>query len=128
MGEVPQEHLAALAARLRKLRVLADLSGKDLATVLRWPASKVSRVERGMTRPTVRDVEAWCQACDAATHLPKLLDMLGDAAKAHLLSGAVRAPNETRVVTTEPVTLNDGRRVRFALYMVPVNDEAEDTE
>lgn len=119
MGEAPKEHLVPLAARLRKLRVLADMSGRDLAITLRWPPSKVSRVERGRRRPSVRDIEVWCEACDAAPVLPELLDMLGNAAKAGALSGAWRAPNEVMVICTEPVTLNDGRRVRFALYMVP---------
>ena len=50
--------------RLRRLREDADLSGKLLAELLGWPASKVSRLENGRQTATVADVEAWARALD----------------------------------------------------------------
>lgn len=48
--------------RLRRLREDADLSGKELAERLGWPASKVSRLENGKQTATVADVQAWTSA------------------------------------------------------------------
>jgi transcriptional regulator with XRE-family HTH domain len=45
--------------RLRRLRQDAELSGKQLAELLGWPASKVSRLEHGVQTASVADVEAW---------------------------------------------------------------------
>jgi len=47
---------------LRRLREDADLSGKQLAELLEWPASKVSRLENGKQTATAADVRAWASA------------------------------------------------------------------
>lgn len=47
-----------LAAELRRLRELQGLRGEDVAKVLKWSPSKVSRYELGRTRPKTPDVEA----------------------------------------------------------------------
>lgn len=48
--------------RLRRLREDAELSGKQLAERLEWPASKVSRLENGRQTATADDVRAWTTA------------------------------------------------------------------
>lgn len=53
--------------RLRRLRETAGLNGKQLATLLGWPPSKVSRIETGKQTATVDDVTAWARALDAPT-------------------------------------------------------------
>lgn len=66
-----------LAMRLRLLRVQAGLSGKALADVARWPASKVSRLENGKQLPKVEDLAIWTEACMAtADQQRELLDLL----------------------------------------------------
>lgn len=52
----------ALGARMREMRAEAGLSGTQIANLLGWPQSKVSKVERGKQTPTDEDVEAWARA------------------------------------------------------------------
>lgn len=49
----------ALGARLRELRTERGLAGRDLATALSWPASKISKLELGKQTPTRDDLAAW---------------------------------------------------------------------
>jgi transcriptional regulator with XRE-family HTH domain len=49
----------ALGLRLRELRQAADLTGRQLAEALSWPASKVSKLENGRQTPTDDDILAW---------------------------------------------------------------------
>ena len=55
--------------RLRQLREEAELSGKELAERLGWPASKVSRLENGRQTASADDVRAWATALSAPTEL-----------------------------------------------------------
>ncbi|WP_169949572.1 helix-turn-helix transcriptional regulator [Microbispora sp. H11081] len=57
-----------LGAQLRQLRENARLSGKDLAELLRWQPSKVSRIENARQTATEDDVAAWVKAVDADPH------------------------------------------------------------
>lgn len=57
-----QQGREALGARLRELRTEAGLTGKDLAEVLGWQRSKVSRLETGKQTAAETDVETWAQA------------------------------------------------------------------
>jgi transcriptional regulator with XRE-family HTH domain len=52
----------ALGARLRELRTEAGMQGKQLAALLGWQPSKVSRLELGRQTPTVDDLGAWAAA------------------------------------------------------------------
>ncbi|MGW0596121.1 helix-turn-helix domain-containing protein [Streptomyces sp. NPDC002776] len=56
----------ALGARLRELRVEAGLNGKQLALLLEWQPSKVSRLENGKQTATTADLEAWAAAVGAS--------------------------------------------------------------
>lgn len=67
-----QQARSALGQRLRELRQNADLSGKEFAESLSWPASKVSKLENGRQTPTDEDIHAWTRATgrdDEATAL-----------------------------------------------------------
>jgi transcriptional regulator with XRE-family HTH domain len=55
--------------RLRQLREDAELSGKELAERLGWPASKVSRLENGRQTASADDVRAWASALSAPEEL-----------------------------------------------------------
>ncbi|MGH3870476.1 MAG: helix-turn-helix domain-containing protein [Pseudonocardiaceae bacterium] len=69
---------ARLATRLRELRAGTGLSGNRFATErIRWPQSRVSRLETGTQLPTEDDIHAWVQAAgtgsETATELLELL-------------------------------------------------------
>lgn len=66
----------ALGLRLRELRREARLTGRQLAELLEWPASKVSKLENGRQTPTDDDIRAWTRATDAAEVAPELLAAL----------------------------------------------------
>jgi transcriptional regulator with XRE-family HTH domain len=51
-----QEARRALGLRLRELRQQANFTGKQLAELLDWPASKVSKLENGRQNPTGEDI------------------------------------------------------------------------
>ncbi|OLB66023.1 MAG: transcriptional regulator [Actinobacteria bacterium 13_2_20CM_2_72_6] len=55
----------ALGLRLRELRRAADLTGRQLAESLSWPASKVSKLENGRQTPTDEDILAWTRRTDS---------------------------------------------------------------
>jgi transcriptional regulator with XRE-family HTH domain len=48
-----------LGTRLRILRMRANLTGRELAELLGWDPSKVSRVEHAKTIPTPAEARAW---------------------------------------------------------------------
>lgn len=55
----------AFGERLRVMRTLAAVSGRDLAEALSTSQSKISKLETGRQIPTDDDVTAWCEALDA---------------------------------------------------------------
>ncbi|MCZ4610113.1 helix-turn-helix transcriptional regulator [Streptomyces sp. Lzd4kr] len=58
-----QEARAALAARLRELRLDAGISSKEVARRCGWSVAKSSRIENAVTAPADADIQAWCAAC-----------------------------------------------------------------
>jgi transcriptional regulator with XRE-family HTH domain len=52
----------SLGKRLRELRTVAGLSGRALAELLGWPASKVSKLENAQQTPTDDDIRNWTRA------------------------------------------------------------------
>ncbi|MEV6174866.1 DUF5753 domain-containing protein [Streptomyces sp. NPDC051954] len=68
-----QEARAALAARLRELRLDAGLSGKEVARLCGWSVAKSSRIENAVTAPADADIRAWCTACDAVDQASDLI-------------------------------------------------------
>jgi transcriptional regulator with XRE-family HTH domain len=63
--EKPDKWLEDVAASLRALRAQAGLTGKQLADVLGWAQSKVSRIENLLQWPGEADIAAWLRACHA---------------------------------------------------------------
>lgn len=69
---------ARLATRLRELRAATGLSGNRFATDrIRWPQSRVSRMETGTQLPTEDDIRAWVQAAGGGNEaMAELLELL----------------------------------------------------
>jgi transcriptional regulator with XRE-family HTH domain len=53
---------SSLGAALRAARVSAGLTGTELADLLGWSQSAVSRVERGLKAISPEEIAAWCAA------------------------------------------------------------------
>ncbi len=53
-----------VGGRLRRMRIEAGLQGKELAGILGWQASKVTRIEQGKQTPSLHDLEQWCLTCN----------------------------------------------------------------
>ncbi|MEI5100380.1 helix-turn-helix transcriptional regulator [Streptomyces sp. PmtG] len=68
-----QEARAALAGRLRELRLDAGITGRELARRSGWSVAKSSRIENAVTAPSDADIQAWCMACDAADQAADLI-------------------------------------------------------
>ncbi|WP_143674100.1 helix-turn-helix domain-containing protein, partial [Streptomyces caniscabiei] len=68
-----QEARAALAARLRELRLDAGITGKELARLAGWSVAKSSRIENAVTAPADADIRVWCAACGAADQADDLI-------------------------------------------------------
>ncbi|WP_239124581.1 Scr1 family TA system antitoxin-like transcriptional regulator, partial [Rhizocola hellebori] len=66
----------AFAARLRGIREEAGLTGRALAALAGWHASKVSKIEHCIRPPGTEDVRAWAVHCGASDQLPDLLAAL----------------------------------------------------
>jgi transcriptional regulator with XRE-family HTH domain len=62
-----------LGVRLRQLREAAQLSGKQLAELLGWQPSKVSRIENARQTASEDDAVVWCQRVGAS---PDVIDEL----------------------------------------------------
>ncbi|MFD9269161.1 helix-turn-helix domain-containing protein [Streptomyces goshikiensis] len=54
-----QQARVALGARLRELRTDRRLTGRQLAVLLGWPQSKISKLETGRQTATADDLLAW---------------------------------------------------------------------
>ncbi|MGH3800101.1 MAG: helix-turn-helix domain-containing protein [Pseudonocardiaceae bacterium] len=69
---------ARLATRLRELRAGTGLSGNRFAAErIRWPQSRVSRLETGTQLPTEDDIHTWVQAAGASSEtVTELLALL----------------------------------------------------
>lgn len=66
----------ALGKRLRELRQQADMSGRQLAGLLSWPPSKVSKLENGRQTPSDEDIRAWTRATNSEAKTAALLASL----------------------------------------------------
>jgi transcriptional regulator with XRE-family HTH domain len=66
----------ALARRFRELRQAAGLSGRQLAALLSWPPSKISKLENGRQTPSDDDVRAWTRATNRDGETEALLASL----------------------------------------------------
>ncbi|GAA4912095.1 helix-turn-helix domain-containing protein [Streptomonospora salina] len=64
---------AAVAARLKELRLEAGLTGVELAERCGWHKAKSSRIENARTPPSDADIRTWCAACGAQRHAEDLI-------------------------------------------------------
>ncbi|WP_237109976.1 helix-turn-helix transcriptional regulator [Nonomuraea sp. MG754425] len=63
----------AFGQRLRGLRLVAELNGRQLSARSGMRGSKISRIELGRQNPTEDDIRVWCHACGAEDQLPELI-------------------------------------------------------
>lgn len=63
-----------VAARLKAIRLDAEIDGPELARRCGWHKSKVSRIERGLTAPSPADIRDWCSACSVGDQSPELIE------------------------------------------------------
>lgn len=70
------EARSALGKRLRELRQQAGFSGRQLAELLSWPPSKVSKLENGRQTPSDGDIRAWTRATSSDSDTKALLASL----------------------------------------------------
>ncbi|MGH3937217.1 MAG: helix-turn-helix domain-containing protein [Pseudonocardiaceae bacterium] len=63
----------ALGARLREIRIDANLTGRALAAVCEWHFTKISKLEHGAQAPSKQDIRVWCGACHAEDEIPDLI-------------------------------------------------------
>lgn len=110
-----------LAGRLQALRTHASLSGKDLAEITGWPASKVSRLENGKQMPTIQDLETWSAACHGAKESTReLLELLSEAQSVHLNWKRRMARGQAAVQTNYNQLVKESRLIRhFETVYVP---------
>jgi len=90
-----------LGRRLRELRLDAELTGRQLATLAGWQSSKVSKIEYGKQTPTDADIRAWCQHCGAKKQVTDLIATLRNVEAAYLeykriMAAGLRHPQQTR--------------------------------
>jgi len=100
----------ALGKRLRELRRQADLSGRQLAESLRWPPSKVSKLENGRQSPTDNDIRVWARATESEGETDALLASLHTLAVQNIewqrqLRGGLRAHQNEIVALDESTRL-----------------------
>ncbi|MFI1255849.1 helix-turn-helix domain-containing protein [Streptomyces netropsis] len=62
-----------IAARLRDIRIDAELTGHELALRCGWSPAKSSRIENARTPPSDADIRAWCTACGAENQVADLI-------------------------------------------------------
>jgi transcriptional regulator with XRE-family HTH domain len=70
------EARSALGKRLRELRRSAEITGRQLAESLSWPASKVSKLENGRQTPTKQDIRDWTRITGSESETDPLLALL----------------------------------------------------
>ncbi|MFF3245049.1 helix-turn-helix domain-containing protein [Streptomyces sp. NPDC002870] len=68
-----QSARAALAERLREVRLDAGITKRELAARCGWHESKSSRIESAKTPPSDADIRLWCLACGADRQAPDLI-------------------------------------------------------
>jgi transcriptional regulator with XRE-family HTH domain len=70
------EARAALAGRLREIRIDASLSASDLAERTGWQRSKVSKIEHAKQAPSVTDITTWCELTGVGDQVADLIASL----------------------------------------------------
>jgi transcriptional regulator with XRE-family HTH domain len=118
-ANIPERH--ELAGVLRALRADSGLSSPQLAGLLGWSQSRVSRIERGITLPKADDVEAWARATNAAPQVRRHLMELAEKAGAQLTEWKRELAPGRRAKQEEMAQLESGASVirLFGADVVP---------
>ncbi|MEU3627504.1 hypothetical protein BS329_41190 [Amycolatopsis coloradensis] len=72
----PGTDRARLAMKLREIRAATGMSGNQFAKELRWPQSRVSKIETAAQFPTGDDILAWLDAADARGEEERVTELL----------------------------------------------------
>lgn len=86
MSPSPSPSRQRLAAILRRLRNDSEMSTYQLADVLGWSQSRVTRIERGQISVTAEDADAWAEATRASPQMREELSELAYEAWTHARS------------------------------------------
>lgn len=110
----PRPQLARLGAELRRVRVLAGLSGRQIAQATGLSQPTVSRIERGESVPSLRELIAWADAAEVGKDRRALLLGLGEAAvnevttlRARLSNGLAAIQEDVRSLEATARTLRN---------------------
>jgi transcriptional regulator with XRE-family HTH domain len=93
LGE-PRLQRTRLGSELWRLRRLAGLSGKELASQIGIGQASVSRIETGQTVPSLPQVTAWAEATSASPDARAALTALTEAALNEVETWRVRIPHD----------------------------------
>lgn len=115
---------ALLARRLRDLRAAAFSSGSALARRLHadhpdgsWHQTRVSKLERGLQRPTERDITQWATATGASSQeLDELRELLAAARVEYATFGQLYRRAGSPVADQASTTARDAETTRIAEY------------
>jgi transcriptional regulator with XRE-family HTH domain len=97
----PRPQLARLGTELRRARMLAGLSGRQIAKATGLSQPTVSRVERGESVPSLPELIAWADAAGAGDDRRALLLGLGEAAVTEVTTLRARVGNGLAAVQDE---------------------------
>lgn len=97
----PRPQLARLGAELRRVRTLAGLSGRQIAQATGLSQPTVSRIERGESVPSLRELIAWADAAEVSDDRQSLLLGLGEAAVNEVTTLRTRLGNGLAAVQEE---------------------------
>lgn len=86
----PRAQRIRLGAELRRLRLLAGMSGREVAHHLNIGQASVSRIENGQAVPSLPQVNAWVEAVRASPEQRETLIALTEAALNEVESWRVR--------------------------------------
>jgi transcriptional regulator with XRE-family HTH domain len=89
----PRTQRARLGAELRRVRTLAGLSGRQIAEATGLSQPTVSRIERGESVPSLREVIAWADAAEVGTDRKALILGMAEAAVNEVTTLRVRLGN-----------------------------------
>ncbi|MBQ1091358.1 DUF5753 domain-containing protein [Streptomyces sp. B93] len=115
-----QEARAALAARLRELRLDAGITGKELARLAGWSVAKSSRIENAVTAPADADIRVWCAACGATDQADDLIAANRQADSMYLQWKRLQRTGMKQLAETSAKLYERTRQFRvYASHVVP---------
>ncbi|MCM4081069.1 helix-turn-helix domain-containing protein [Paractinoplanes hotanensis] len=100
-----------LADELRQARSISGLSGRQLAQRIDISQSKVSRVESGVTVPSLPEVRAWAEAVEASDDLREYLLALTQATHTNVLRWRADLAGRPHIQDQIEQTEREARRI-----------------